>query len=144
MANPDKKAIGAAVDWLETKGAEAFEASLSAGGVLAEDYVRVCAAVDGLLTAGLTRDAIIVLIEMQAPRAKNGSRISAETIGCVLTGMEKMRELLLPNRQAELTERITAKPEVREVISVADKLSDAELKALVEQLSLRKKARGIR
>jgi DNA-directed RNA polymerase specialized sigma24 family protein len=137
--NPTKKAIDQAVNWLDGKGAEAFEAALAAGGVLAEDYVRVCAAVDGLLTAGLTREAIVALVELKAPRAQNGSRISSDTIDKVLTGIERMRELLLPHRMEELKERTDpATPELAEVLKALDRLPDAQRKVVAKHLSGRK------
>lgn len=139
MVAQTKKELDQVVSWLDGKGADAFEAALAAGGVLAEDYVRVCAAVDGLLTAGLTRDALVALIELKAPRARNGTRISPETIDNVLTGIERMRDLLLPNRQEELKQRTDpAAPELAEVLKALDRLPDAQRKVVAKHLSGRR------
>lgn len=102
MNSPSKKEIEGAVKWLDGKGADAFQAALDAGGMLAEDCVRVCAAVDGLLSAGLTRRAVVLLLEDVTPFAANGSRISADTIERVLQGLGKLQEHLLPGRKQEL------------------------------------------
>ncbi len=126
--HPTKEQINQAVNWLDEGGeaARAFKLSLEAGGVIVEDVMRVVAAVDGLLTCGLERDAIVALIEMKTPRAANGTRISSETIDRVLTGLGRLKDHLTPAKQA-------AVPKVTTIVETLTPEEAAALRALRER-----------
>lgn len=90
--HPTKAEVQNAVDWLDQGGeaARAFKLSLEAGGVMVEDLMRVVAAVDGLLTCGLERTTLMVLIQNKAKKHRNGDPLALSTIEIVLDALEAL------------------------------------------------------
>ena len=67
-----------------------FRESLEATGVMAQDLMQVAAAVTAMLNAGLTREALIVLIQSRMKNQKNGRPFPAQSIDDVLTAMQDL------------------------------------------------------
>lgn len=125
---PTKQQIQQAVNWLDDGGeaARAFKLSLEAGGVLVEDLMRVVAAVDGLLTCGLERDTLVLLIQAKARKHRNGDPLALSTIVIVLDALEALRTHLVPAKQE-------AVPKVQTIVETLTPEEAAALKALREK-----------
>lgn len=89
-ANPNNGLTKADIDnaarWFDENGsaAKAFEASLEATSVMREDILRIVAAMTAIMNGGLTREALIVLLQSKLPKARNGKPMAASTITDVL------------------------------------------------------------
>lgn len=90
-----KKSLDGVERWFDEKGAggKSFRESLAAGGVIAEDLLVVAGAVTGLLHSGLTREALLLLIQAKCPRP-HGRPMPLTTIGDVLDAMAHLHEHL--------------------------------------------------
>lgn len=75
--------------WFDEKGqaAKAFEASLEATTVMREDLLRVVAAVTAIANGGLTRDALVVLLQAKLPKERNGRPRPASQINDVIDAL---------------------------------------------------------
>ncbi len=95
-ANVTREQVMAAERFLDEGGsvAKVFEESLAAGGVLREDIIKVHAAAMGLLTAGLTERALVVLIQDLAPKQRNGRPIPDYIITNVLDALRRLDEFI--------------------------------------------------
>jgi len=87
-SDPFVSQIGEAVRFLEVGGdvAKSFTDSLAAGGFIVEDVQKVAAAVAGVLNCGLTREALLLLIQAKCPRP-HGRPMPTSTIDDVLTAL---------------------------------------------------------
>lgn len=118
--------------WFEQGGdaAKVFRQSLEAGGLITDDVLRVCAAVDGMLRSGLTRETLIHLVVLAGPRHKGGGRhnmpvLNPKHVGDVLEALENMPAHLAEAKKPELAKRIAEMPSPR-----PDGLTDDEWAAL--------------
>jgi len=84
-----KTAIGDAVRFLDEGGSvsKSFTESLAAGGLIVEDVKKVAAAVSGVVNCGLTREALLILIQAKCPRP-HGRPMALTTIDDVLTALQ--------------------------------------------------------
>lgn len=75
--------------WFDEKGeaAKAFEAALQATGTMREDLLRVVAAVTAVVNGGLTREALVVLLQSRIGNQRNGRPMPAATINDVLDAL---------------------------------------------------------
>ncbi len=91
-----KPALDGIERWMDEKGpgGKSFRESLEAGGVIASDLVVVAGAINGMLACGLTREALLILITAKCKRAKNGSRLSEDTVEIVLEALENLHHFI--------------------------------------------------
>ncbi len=89
MRRLTKVDVGEAVRFLEEGGdvAKSFTEALSAGGLLVEDVKKVAAAVNGVISSGLTREALLILIQAKCKNQRNGRPFPLTTIGDVLDAL---------------------------------------------------------
>lgn len=94
-----KKSIDGVERWFDEKGpgGKSFRESLEAGGVIAEDLTVVASAVTGLLNCGLTRDALLVLLQAKCPKP-HGRPMALATISDVLDALSSLDAFLEPKR----------------------------------------------
>lgn len=59
---------------------------------LRDGIAGVAASLDALKRVGLTGEALVLLVEAKCARAKNGSRLSADTVQLVLEGLFRVGE----------------------------------------------------
>jgi hypothetical protein len=104
-----KENIAGVVNWLERGdgAADAFRTSLAAGGVVVQDVLHVCAAIDGLFRAGLTERALALLIIDKGPKISGGSsngnpKLKVETVIEVSDAMKLMVEHLVPEQREKV------------------------------------------
>lgn len=97
MRGLKKVDVGPAVRFLEEGGsvARAFTESLEIGGIIREDILKVAAATTATLNCGLTRDALLLLIQAQCPRP-HGRPMPKDVINDVLEAMARLDEHLDP------------------------------------------------
>ncbi len=90
-----KPALDGIERWMDEKGpgGKSFRESLEAGGVIASDLVVVAGAINGMLACGLTREALLLLIQAKCPRP-HGRPMSITTIEDVLAAMENLHTFL--------------------------------------------------
>lgn len=106
-----KAAVDGAVRFLDEGGdvARSFKESIEAGGIMASDLMQVAAATTAMLNCGLTRDALLLLIQSRMKNQRNGRPFPLTTIDDVLEAMMHLDELVdrarLPNANAELEGR---------------------------------------
>lgn len=83
VSSADLKAVER---WFDEKGsaAKAFEASLEATTVMRSDLLKVVAAMTAIANGGLTREAVVVLLQAKLPKQPNGRPMAASTINDVL------------------------------------------------------------
>lgn len=91
------KAFDGVERWMDEKGpgGKSFRESLEAGGVIASDLVVVAGAINGLLHCGLTREALLLLIQAKCPRP-HGRPMAMQTIEDVLEAMTSLDTFLAP------------------------------------------------
>lgn len=84
--------------WFDEKGeaARAFQASLEATGAMRDDLLRVVAAVTAIVHGGITRDALIVLLQARMGNQRNGRPMPAGTINEVLTALMSLDRFVTP------------------------------------------------
>lgn len=75
--------------WFDEKGdaARAFEASLEATTVMRGDLLKVVAAATAIVNGGLTREALVVLLQARIGNQRNGRPMPATTINDVLDAL---------------------------------------------------------
>jgi hypothetical protein len=86
-----KKSLDGVERWFDEKGpgGRSFRESLAAGGVIAEDLLVVAGAVTGMLNSGLTREALLLLIQAKCPRP-HGRPMPITTISDVIEAMASL------------------------------------------------------
>lgn len=95
-----KQSLDGVERWMDEKGpgGKSFRESLEAGGVIATDLVVVAGAINGLLSCGLTREALLLLIQAKCPRP-HGRPMPIATIDDVLTAMQHLDQFLAPVKE---------------------------------------------
>ena len=94
-----KKAIDGVERWFDDKGpgGRSFRESLEAGGIVASDLTVVAGAINGMLSAGLTRRALCLLIQDKCPKP-HGRPMPITTIDDVLDAMAHLHEHIEPKK----------------------------------------------
>lgn len=89
--------IGDAVRFLEEGGsvAKAFRESLEAGGTIVDDVKKVAAAMHGLLNCGLTREALVVLLQAKIGNQRNGKLMPKQTVNDVVEALGNLDHFLV-------------------------------------------------
>lgn len=92
-----KRSLDGVERWFDEKGpgGKSFRESLEAGGVIASDLLVVAGAINGMLTSGLTREALLLLIQAKCPRP-HGRPMPITTIDDVLDAMAHLHEHIAP------------------------------------------------
>lgn len=70
-----------------SSAAKAFEASLEATTVMRSDLLKVVASLTAIINGGITRDAIVVLLQAKLPKMPNGRPMAATTINDVIDAL---------------------------------------------------------
>ena len=70
-----------------SSAAKAFEASLEATTVVRSDLLKVVAAITAIVNGGLTREALVVLLQARIGNQRNGRPMPSSTINDVLDAM---------------------------------------------------------
>jgi len=72
--------------WFDEAGsaAKAFEASLEATTVMRSDLLKVVAAMTAIVNGGLTREALVILLQAKIGNQRNGRPMPSATINDVL------------------------------------------------------------
>lgn len=131
----DPEALAKAEAFLDEGGsvAKSFRDSLEAGGVLADDVMRVSAAMGGALSSGLTRNALAVLVMEAGPKVKGGSAngnpvLKKQVVLDVFDALLNISTHLTPHRQ--------------ETVKVLGRVAPVELQLTAEEIALIKKLRA--
>ncbi len=92
-----KADIAAGVRFLDEGGsvAKAFMNSLAVGGVIRDDVMKVAGAVTALMNCGLTREAVILLVQAKCPNQRNGRPMQDYVIENVLDALGKLDEFVV-------------------------------------------------
>jgi hypothetical protein len=89
---PQKKLARAAVPLNVDDAVRYLEDAAGDGKKLVTGIRKGVEALEALRTSGLTGEALVVLITEKCARAKNGSRLSADTVQLVLEGLFRLGE----------------------------------------------------
>lgn len=89
MRRLTKVDVGEAVRFLDEGGdvAKSFTEALTAGGLIVEDVKKVAAAVNGVINSGLTRDALLVLVQARMKNGRNGKPFPKVVINDVIEAL---------------------------------------------------------
>lgn len=130
----DPEALAKAEAFLDEGGsiAKSFRDSLEAGGVIADDVMRVSAAMGGALSSGLTRNALAVLVMEAGPKVKGGSANGNPVL---------KKQVVLDVFDALLNVHVHLTPQRQETVEVLTKVPPTELQLSAEERELIMKLR---